>query len=134
MAKKKCDLKNVDYKKLANEFLYGKPHTAEEGGRRLGELQMDKTGLYYHREWRGLKDTMYYFYNIWLYNYIFMVRDVMKYGNPITFFRGIWRYRWVGQSYLPVIHWFDRGLAGLRGEALRASGWHYRAMVSTSVK
>ena len=43
------DVKDVDYKKLAKDFWYGKPHTAEEGGRRLGEIQMDKTGLYYHR-------------------------------------------------------------------------------------
>ena len=129
MAKKK-----VDMKKLASDFWYGKPHTAEEGGRRLGEILEDKTGLYKHREWRGVKDTLYYFYMIWLYNYIFMVADVMKYGGLLPFVKGTWRYRWMGQSYLPVIHWFDRGLQGMRGETLRASGWHYRAMVSTSIK
>lgn len=129
MAKKK-----VDMKKLASDFWYGKPHTAEEGGRRLGEIMEDKTGLYKHREWRGVKDTLYYFYMIWLYNYIFMVSDVMKYGGLVQFIKGTWRYRWMGQTYLPVIHWFDRGLQGMRGETLRASAWHYRAMVSTSVK
>ena len=46
----------------------------------------------------------------------------------------MWRYRWVGQTYLPVLHWFDRGLQGLRGEALRASAWHYRAMVSVTIQ
>ena len=126
--------KNVDMKKLAKEFWYGKPHTAEEGGRRLGELQMDKTGLYYHREWRGFKDTMYYMYNIWGYNYVHMVTDIMKYGSLVDFLKGTWRYRWMGQTYLPVMHWFDRGLAGLRGEALRASAWHYRAMVSAALQ
>ena len=42
--------KNIDFKKLKRDFLYGKPH--EE--RRLGDLYIDKTGLYKHREWRGL--------------------------------------------------------------------------------
>ena len=122
-------LKNLDYKKLARDFVYGKP----AGERRLGDLYEDKTGLYKHREWRGVKDTMYYFNMIWLYNYAHMVTDIMKYGNPVQFLKGTWRYRWMGQSYLPVIHWFDRGLEGLRGEALRASGWHYRAMVSAAL-
>ena len=140
--------KNIDLKKLASDFWYGKPHTAEEGGRRLGELLEDKTGLYKiirsdepystdlykHREWRGVKDTLYYFYMIWLYNYVFMVADIMKFGDPISFVKGLWRYRWMGQTYLPVLHWFDRGLQGLRGEAMKASAWHYRAMTSATIK
>ena len=124
--------KNI--KKALKDFWYGKPHTAEEGGRRLGELYEDKTGLLKHREWRGFKDTMYYMYNIWGYNYVHMVTDILKYSkNPIDFFKGTWRYRWMGQTYLPVIHWFERGLQGMRGEALAASAWHYRAMVSASI-
>ena len=67
----------MDIKKTLKDFWYGKPH----GERRLGELYEDKTGLYKHREWRGVKDTMYYFYNIWLYNYIHMVADVIKLGG-----------------------------------------------------
>ena len=62
---KKFDLKNVvekvkttDYKKLAKDFWYGKPH----GERRLGDLYCDKTGLYKHREWRGVKDTFYLYH------------------------------------------------------------------------
>lgn len=117
-------------KKLAKDFWCGKPH--EE--RRLGDLYEDKTGLYKHREWRGVPDTMYYFWNIWCYNYLHMVTDVMKMGGPIAFAKGVWRYRWVGQTYLPVLHWFDRGLQGLRGEALKASAWHYRAMVSSTIR
>ena len=49
--------KNIDYKKLMKDFWYGKPH----GERRLGDIREDKTGLYKHREWSGVKDTMYYF-------------------------------------------------------------------------
>ena len=128
--KKKLDLKNLDVKKAAKDFWYGKPH--EE--RRLGDLYEDKTGLYKHREWRGVKDTMYYFYNVWLYNYVHMVMDVQKYGGLVNFAKGVWRYRWVGQTYLPVLHWFDRGMEGMRGEALRASPWHYRGMTCETIR
>ena len=128
--KKKLDLKNLDIKKAAKDFWYGKPH----GERRLGELYEDKTGLYKHREWRGVKDTMYYFYNVWLYNYVHMVIDVQKFGGVVNFAKGVWRYRWVGQTYLPVLHWFDRGMEGLRGEALRASPWHYRGMTCETIR
>ena len=114
---KKFDIKNTDWKKLAKDFWYGKPH----GERRIGELYQDKTALYKHREWRGVKDTLYYFYAIWLYNYMMMVYDIMRFGGVAAFAKGVWRYRWVGQTYLPVIHWYDRGLQGLRGEAMKAS-------------
>ena len=133
---KKFDLKNVvekvkttDYKKLAKDFWYGKPH----GERRLGDLYCDKTGLYKHREWRGVKDTFYYFNKVWLYNYGMLVYDVMRYGGIWTFAKGCWRYRWMGQTYLPVLHWFDRGMEGLRGEALRAWPLHYRAMTNATI-
>ena len=100
---KKFDLKSVvdkvkatDYKKLARDFWYGKPH----GERRLGDLYCDKTGLYKHREWRGVKDTFYYFNKVWLYNYGMLVYDVMRYGGVWTFAKGCWRYRWM----LSLIH------------------------------
>ena len=123
-----ADMKKA--KKALQDFWYGKPH----GERRLGDLLEDKTGLYKHREWRGVEDTMYYFWNIWCYNYFHMVDDVMKMGGLVNFAKGVWRYRWVGQSYLPVLHWFDRGLQGLRGEALKASAWHYRAMTASTIR
>ena len=123
-------IKNLDAKKVAHDFVYGKPH--EE--RRLGDLYVPGTGLYKHREWRGIKDTMYYFNMIWLYNYAHMVTDIMKYGGPVTALKGALRYRWMGQCYLTVMHWFDRGLEGTRGAALRASAWHYRGMVNESIR
>ena len=109
------------------------PPSTQELERRLGDLYIDKTGLYKHREWRGFKDTMYYFYNIWMYNYAHMVMDVVRYGGLINFAKGVWRYRWVGQTYLPVLHWFDRGMEGMRGEGLKASAWHYRGMVNATI-
>ncbi len=126
--------KPKDLKKAAKDFWYGKPH--EE--RRLGDLYVGDTGLYKHREWRGVKDTFYYFNMIWLYNYAHMVTDIVKYGEGpqgvVDFTKGLLRYRWMGQTYLTVMHWFDRGMEGLRGEALRASGWHYRGMVSETIR
>ena len=125
-------LKDVDFKKAAKDFVYGKPH--EE--RRLGDLYIPKTGLYKHREWRGIKDTMYYFNCIWCYNYGMIVSDILSKGGPkalVQALKGIWRYRWMGQTYLTVMHWFDRGLEGARGPALRASAWHYRGMVGATI-
>ncbi len=119
-----------ELQKMAKDFWYGKPH----GERRLGELYIDKTGLYKHREWRGVSDTLYYFYNVWLYNYGMMVYDLIRYGGLVNFAKGVWRYRWVGQTYLTVMHWFDRGMEGMRGEVLRAAPWHYRGMVSETIR
>lgn len=122
--------RTTNWRKVVSDFIYGKPH--EE--RRLGDLYIKNTGLYKHREWRGIVDTMYYFNRIWLYNYLHMVLDIFKSDEPLTFFKGVFRYRWMGQTYLTVMHWFDRGLEGMRGPALRASAWHYRAMVSETIR
>ncbi|MBQ6470201.1 MAG: 2-hydroxyacyl-CoA dehydratase [Lachnospiraceae bacterium] len=125
---------NKDLRKMAKDFWYGKPH--EE--RRLGDLYIGDTGLYKHREWRGFVDTMYYFNMIWLYNYGHMISDIIKYGGSplalVDFLKGTMRYRWMGQTYLTVMHWFDRGLEGMRGPVLRGSAWHYRGMVSASIQ
>jgi len=119
----------ADPKKTLRYFVQGAPH----GERRIGKLYCDKTGLYKHREWRGLKDTFYYFNMIWLYNYGSAVNSILHFGNPLDTVKGLLRYRWVGQDYLTVLHWFDRGLEGLRGPALAASAWHYNAMVRETV-
>ena len=122
--------RTFDIKKAARDFWYGKPH--EE--RRLGDLYIGNTGLYKHREWRGFKDTMYYFHMIWLYNYVHMVTDILSGDDPLSFFAGTMRYRWMGQTYLTVMHWFDRGIEGLRGPALAASAWHYRGMTNETIR
>ena len=51
---------------------------------RLGDLYEDKTGLYKHREWRGFKDTFYYFNAIWLYNYGCAVKAILTSEDPIA--------------------------------------------------
>ena len=101
---------------------------------RLGDLYEDKTGLYKHREWRGFKDTFYYFNAIWLYNYGCAVKAILTSEDPIATLKGVFRYRWLGQDYLTVMHWFDRGLEGARGDALKASGWAYNGMVLETVR
>ena len=120
-----------DPKKAWDLFWNGKQHGED---RRLGELYEDKTGLYRHREWRGFKDTMYYFNMIWLYNYAGAVKTVLTSEDPIAVLKGAFRYRWLGQDYLTVMHWFDRGLEGVRGETLRASGWAYNGMVKETIR
>ena len=120
-----------DPKKAWDLFWNGKQHGED---RRLGELYEDKTGLYRHREWRGFKDTMYYFNMIWLYNYAGAVKAVLTSEDPIAVLKGAFRYRWLGQDYLTVMHWFDRGLEGVRGETLRASGWAYNGMVKETIR
>jgi len=131
----KASGRKKDLKKALKDFWYGKPHEERE----LGRLYVGDTGLYKHREWRGVKDTMYYFNMIWLYNYAHMVIDIMKFGGGpvkglVNFAKGTWRYRWMGQTYLSVMHWFDRGLEGMRGPILRGSAWHYRAMVCETIR
>lgn len=123
-------IKNIDVKKLARDFWYGKPH--EE--RRLGDLYIGDTGLYKHREWRGVKDTAYYFQHVWLQNYALMLYDIMRYGGPIVFAKGTWKYRWMGQTYLTVMHWYDRGLEGMRGDAIKVGALHYRGMTSETIR
>ncbi|MBR0374645.1 MAG: 2-hydroxyacyl-CoA dehydratase [Mogibacterium sp.] len=112
------------------EFWYGPKHE----DRKLGDLYIPGTGLYKHREWRGFRDTMYYYNMIWLYNYGSIVSTIMhNKGALIPFLKGTWRYRWMGQAYLPVLHWFDRCLEGMRGETLKASAWHFNGITRAVV-
>ena len=63
-----------------------------------------------------------------------MVYDIMRYGGIVNFAKGLWRYRWMG-SDVPDRHALVRPrLRGLRGPALAASAWHYRAMTSETIR
>ena len=128
---KKIDLKNalakakdVNYKKLAKDFWYGKPH----GERRLGDLYCDKTGLYKHREWRGLKDT-WYDYVEWVKVLGIMGGFVAK--SPVRIARGMLTYRWMG-SYLGALNMIDRCVEGLRGPALRVARLYLNTIMKGS--
>ena len=65
----------------------------------LGLLHEDKTGLLKHREWRGLKDTMYDYYR-WLITWKDMIVMVLK--APVSTIKGLWNYRWMA-SYLAAV-------------------------------
>lgn len=112
--------------KLAKDFWCGVPH----GERRLGELYIGDTGIYRHREWRGVVDTNYYF-TVWL-RLLGLISRTLAQGN-IYFLKGLWRYRWM-ETYLSGISWVDRGNEGMRGPALRASALHFIAMFDDSVR
>lgn len=60
----------------------------------LGLLHEDKTGLLKHREWRGLKDTMYDYYR-WLITWKDMIVMVLK--APVSTIKGLWNYRWMAK-------------------------------------
>ena len=117
---KKFDLKktvakarSLDYKKLARDFVYGKP----AGERRLGDLYMDKIGLYKHREWRGIKDTVYDFYEwarLWGMLLMSFSKDLIPAMNQTLY------YRWM-VSYFCCHSFMDKNILGLRGSNLRMS-------------
>ena len=91
----------------------------------LGLLHEDKTGLLKHREWRGLKDTMYDYYR-WLITWKDMIVMVLK--APVSTIKGLWNYRWMA-SYLAAPAWIDRHTEGARGTHLRIAHLHFNAMI-----
>lgn len=91
----------------------------------LGLLHEDKTGLLKHREWRGLKDTMYDYYR-WLITWKDMIVMVLK--APVSTIKGLWNYRWMA-SYLAAPAWIDRHTEGTRGTHLRIAHLHFNAMI-----
>lgn len=69
----------------------------------LGELYRAGDAVLKHREWRGLKDTLYDFYR-WLVTW----KDIVKFAlrQPLSVVRGLWRYRWMS-SYLTTPAFID---------------------------
>lgn len=90
-----------------------------------GKLYKEHTAILKHREWRGLKDTMYDYYR-WLVTWKDMIKMVLK--APISTVKGIWKYRWMA-SYLSAPSFVDRHVAGLRGPQLRMAHLHYNMIV-----
>ena len=75
------------------------------------------TGIYRHREWRGLRDTAYDF-GQWAQLWTILIRWAL--AHPAQNVRAVLRYRWMF-SYLAVPSFFDRLCAGQRGAGLRAA-------------
>ena len=80
-------------------------------------LEKDKTGIYRHRHWRGLKDTLYD-YSQWLRLWGILIKWAVK--HPVVNVKALFRYRWM-LSYLAVPAFFDRIVGRAGGEGLRAA-------------
>ena len=76
-----------------------------------------KTCIYKHREWRGLKDTLYDF-GQWLKLWGILIGWVLS--HPIQNVKALFRYRWM-YTYLTVAAFFDRLMSHMKGAALRAA-------------
>lgn len=105
-------------------FLRGEPTE-----RRLGELYMDKTNIFKHREWKGVKDSAYAF-GWWCVTWAKMAKFVMN--NPVRMAKAFWNYRWLS-VYLLTPHMVDEWTLGDRGYALRGDLHAINAMVSDSI-
>lgn len=82
-----------------------------------GDLYLDKTAIYKHREWRGLADTCYDF-KAWCGLWGKLL--VWAMGHPVQNVKAILRYRWMF-TYLTVPSFFARIMSGLKGAALKAA-------------
>lgn len=90
-----------------------------------GNLHNDKTGIYKHREWRGVKDTLYDYYR-WLITWKDMIKMVLQ--GPVATVKGLWKYRWMS-SYLSTPAFIDRHTEGLRGPQLRMTHLHFNMII-----
>lgn len=91
-------------------------------------LHIPKSDLLKHREWRGLKDTLYDYFR-WLVTWKDMIKMVLK--DPVATIKGLFRYRWMS-SYLSIPHFIDGFTEGRRGAALRATHLHYNVIIKNA--
>ncbi len=90
----------------------------------------DKSGVAKHREWRGVKDTLYD-YSAWLKNVVVLGKFGVK--APIRTSKSMVYYRWMS-SYLGGLQVIDKATAGQRGPALRVSHIYMNAVFKTSTE
>lgn len=88
----------------------------------------NKTGVAKHREWRGVKDTLYD-YSAWLKNVAVLAGFGAK--SPVRTTKAMFHYRWMG-SYLGGLQLIDKITAGQRGPALRVSHTYMNAVFKAS--
>ena len=98
--------------------------------KRMADNMQPKTGIYKHREWRGLKDTAFD-YGQWCVLWGKLIKWAL--GHPIQNIKAVLRYRWM-YTYLTVPSFFDRICEGMRGAGLRGARYNlnYLADVVTS--
>lgn len=82
-----------------------------------GDLYIDKTAVYKHREWRGLEDTCVDFAQ-WCVLWGKLIKWMT--AHPVQNVKAILRYRWMF-NYLTVPSFYARIMAGLRGAALKGA-------------
>lgn len=83
----------------------------------LGNLYKDKTMIYKHREWRGLKDT-WYDYLMWCKLWGILIGWL--FSHPVQNVKALFRYRWM-YTYLTVPSFFDRIMSNMKGASLKAA-------------
>ena len=95
----------------------------------LGDLYIEGTNFYFHREWRGVKDTAYAFAR-WLQTWGKMAGLIGR--DPVRMIRAFWKYRWLS-AYLATPMMVDKWIEGDRGMVLRADLTAIDCMVSDSI-
>ena len=80
----------------------------------LGALYIEGTNFYFHREWRGVKDTAYAFAR-WLQTWGKMAGLIGR--DPVRMIRAFWKYRWLS-AYLATPMMVDKWIEGDRGMVL----------------
>ena len=74
----------------------------------LGDLYIEGTNFYFHREWRGVKDTAYAFAR-WLQTWGKMAGLIGR--DPVRMIRAFWKYRWLS-AYLATPMMVDKWIEG----------------------
>ena len=77
----------------------------------LGDLYIEGTNFYRHREWRGVRDTAYAFAR-WMQTWVKMAGLIGR--DPVCMVRAFWKYRWLS-AYLATPMMVDKWIEGDRG-------------------
>ncbi len=111
-------------KRVKEEFEAIKKMTPDErrdllknGEKHLGRLYRSGSMATVRREWRGVKDTAYDFYE-WLRMWGMLLTTFSK--DLVPALNSVLHYRWM-MSYLCCVGFMDKNIMGQRGTALRMS-------------
>ena len=106
-----------EYKAFAAASMKDKIDLILNGERHLGRLYRDGAMCTVRREWRGIKDTVYDFYEwarLWVMLLMSFSKDLIPAMNQTLY------YRWM-VSYFCCHSFMDKNILGLRGSNLRMS-------------
>ena len=106
-----------EYKAFAAASMKDKIDLILNGERHLGRLYRDGAMCTVRREWRGIKDTVYDFYEwarLWGMLLMSFSKDLIPAMNQTLY------YRWM-VSYFCCHSFMDKNILGLRGSNLRMS-------------